>query len=238
MTQPRLSAANLSILPGEDLPIRVRVSARARRIAIHIDAAAAVAELVLPKRARLETGLAFIESKRDWITSRLAAVPRRIPFTAGAEVPVLGVPHRIRHLGEGVRGTVSIAEGEIRVAGGAAHVPRRVRDYLMALAKRVLGERARRLAARLGRKVARVTVRDTRSRWGSCTAAGHLSFSWRLVLAPEAVLDYVVAHEVAHLIEMNHGPHFWKLVAGAVPRLEEAKHWLRNEGTDLHRYAG
>jgi predicted metal-dependent hydrolase len=236
MTQPRLSAANLSILPGEDLPIRVRVSARARRIAIHIDAAAAVAELVLPKRARLETGLAFIESKRDWITSRLAAVPRRIPFTAGAEVPVLGVPHRIRHLGEGVRGTVSIAEGEIRVAGGAAHVARRVRDYLMALAKRVLGERARRLAARLGRKVARVTVRDTRSRWGSCTAAGHLSFSWRLVLAPEAVLDYVVAHEVAHLIEMNHSQRFWRIVEELMPGARRHRAWLARHRAQLLRY--
>ena len=82
-----------------------------------------------------------------------------------------------------------------------------------------------------------ISLRDQTTRWGSCSASGVLSFSWRLILAPRFVLDYVAAHEVAHLREMNHGPRFWQLVAARVPRLEEAKDWLGNEGSDLHRYA-
>jgi predicted metal-dependent hydrolase len=236
MTQERSLPADLTSRPDADLPLRVRVSPRARRIAIHIDAETAMVELVLPRRARLETGLAFIADKRAWIEDRLAAVPRRIAFADGCEVPILGVPHRIRHLGEGVRGTVRVEAGEILVTGGSAHVARRVRDHLVALARRELGERARRQAALLGRKVARVTVRDTRSRWGSCTHSGNLSFSWRLILAPEAVLDYVVAHEVAHLAEMNHSPRFWRLVETLAPGARRQRDWLQRNRAQLLRY--
>ena len=88
----------------------------------------------------------------------------------------------------------------------------------------------------LGVKARSISLRDQTSRWGSCTAGGLLSFSWRLIMAPAHVLDYVAAHEVAHLVEMNHGPRFWKHVARCMPRLEEAKRWLRSHGADLHRY--
>ena len=219
-----------------DLPIEVRISPRARRISLHIDAAEGVVELILPRRARLEAGYAFAESKRRWIEARLAAMPPRTPFEPGAEVPVLGVVHRIRHLGEGARGTVSIAGDEILVAGGAEHTPRRVRDYLIAMAKRELAARARALAATLNRKIARVTVRDTSSRWGSCSVHGNLSFSWRLIFAPEAVLHYVVAHEVAHLVEMNHGPRFWRLVERLAPGSAEHRSWLAHNRARLLRY--
>src|SRR6185312_2805327 len=100
---------------------------------------------------------------------------------------------------------VTIADGEIRVSGDPAHLPRRVRDHLTALAKREFAARARLLAAQIGKSVTRVGVRDPKSRWGSCSSQGALSFSWRLIFAPEAVIDYVVAHEVAHMVEMNHG---------------------------------
>lgn len=225
-------------LAEREVPLRVRQSERARRITLRIDAAAESLELVLPKRVSLAAGLRFLESRRGWVAANLAEMPARVVFADGAIVPVLGIPHHIRHLGErspGVR-AVAIEAGEIRVVGAPPHVARRVRDHLIALARQELGRRARALAARIDRRVTRITVRDTTSRWGSCSASGALAFSWRLVLAPEAVLDYVVAHEVAHLVEMNHGPRFWRLVDTLAPESAAQRDWLSRNRARLLRY--
>jgi predicted metal-dependent hydrolase len=165
-------------------------------------------------------------------------MPEHVAFADGAIVPVLGTPHRIRHLGKRVTGarSVTIADGEIRVVGRAPHVARRVRDHLIALARQELGRRARALAGRIDRRLTRITVRDTKSRWGSCSASGALAFSWRLILAPEAVLDYVVAHEVAHLAEMNHGPRFWRVVEMLSPGSARQRGWLSRNRARLLRY--
>ena len=123
------------------------------------------------------------------------------------------------------------------VSGHLEHAPRRLRDWLVKEAHTELSARVAHHAANLGLKASRVTVRDQTSRWGSCSSSRVLSFSWRLILAPAFVLDYVVAHEVAHLKEMNHGPRFWALVRKTDPRMEEARKWLRKNGAELHRYA-
>ena len=224
---------------NREVPLRVRQSPRARRIAVRIDAAAGAVELVLPHRVPLAVGLDFLTARQGWVAARLAHVPDHVAFVDGAEIPVLGVPHRIRHMGErGAPGgrVVIIAEGEIRVVGAAPHIARRVRDHLVELARRETGRRARALAQRIGKRVEHVSVRDTRSRWGSCSATGRLAFSWRLVLAPEAVLDYVVAHEVAHLVEMNHGAGFWRLVEELAPGSAQQRLWLKRHRTRLLRY--
>jgi predicted metal-dependent hydrolase len=211
-------------------PVAIRVSPRARRVGLRIDAAARRVELVLPCGVPAEFGLRFLADKRGWITARLAALPRPVPFVEGAIVPVLGVPHRIRRTLDPAAPPVTIAFGEIRVSGDPVHLPRRVRDHLATLAREELARRARPLAAAIGRKVARVSVRDTKSRWGSCASSGNLSFSWRLIFAPNEVVDYVVAHEVAHLAEMNHGPRFWRLVDRLAPGNARPRAWL-----DRHR---
>jgi len=149
----RAAPPTILALAEREVPLRVRQSARARRITLRIDAAAESIELVLPKRVSLATGLRFLDSRRGWVAANLADMPERVVFADGAVVPVLGTPHRIRHLGErsaGVR-TVAIEDGEIRVVGGAPHVARRVRDHLIALARQELGRRARALAARVDR---------------------------------------------------------------------------------------
>jgi predicted metal-dependent hydrolase len=125
---------------------------------------------------------------------------------------------------------------ELHVAGGHEHAPRRLREWLCAEAKRDLDQRVAWHAARLRLKPKRIAVRDQSSRWGSCSTTGVLSFSWRLILAPSHILDYVAAHEVAHLKEMNHGPRFWGLVRETMPAMDEAKRWLQIYGMDLHRY--
>jgi predicted metal-dependent hydrolase len=216
--------------------VSIRVSPRARRIGLRIKAAERVVELVLPPGVPASRGLHFMASKREWIAARLEVLPQLVPFVEGAIVPVLGVPHRIRREMHSNAPPVAIVEREIRVRGDPQHLARRVRDYLVVMARGELIRRARPLAARIGRDVARVTVRDTKSRWGSCSGRGNLSFSWRLIFAPEPVIDYVVAHEVAHLAEMNHGPRFWRLVESLSPDSATPRAWLKRHRSRLLSY--
>jgi len=216
--------------------VSIRVSSRARRIALRVDAAERKVELVLPPGVPTSQGLRFLAAKRGWIAARLAALPQPVPFAEGVIVPVLGIPHRIRREDAAAAPPVAIRNGEIRVGGDPVHVERRVRDHLVAMARSEFARRARPLAARIGRKVTRVNVRDTKSRWGSCSGQGNLSFSWRLIFAPEWVIDYVVAHEVAHLAEMNHGPRFWRLVESLSSESTAARIWLKRHSSRLFSY--
>jgi len=161
------------------------------------------------------------------------------PFTHGTVLPLRGREYRIEHR-RGMRGTVWLEihahEHLLCVAGEEAHVPRRVRDYLKREAKHDLVAASHAAARALGVRFKRVSVRDQTSRWGSCSSTGVLSYSWRLIFAPPIVLEYLAAHEVAHLIEMNHSRRFWRLVEHVCPHLDRAKAWLDAHGTDLHRY--
>jgi predicted metal-dependent hydrolase len=156
-------------------------------------------------------------------------------------IPVRGVPHCIRHAGVN-RGAVRVhreREGKlsiIEVAGDAAHLARRVRDWLKEESKKDLAAASLAYAKAMKVRFSKVSVRDPASRWGSCSAKGHLSFSWRLIFAPPFVLDYVAAHEVAHLTHMNHGPKFWALVARHCPEFDKAREWMKRHGRLLHSY--
>jgi len=205
-------------------------------MSLRVDAATRTIELILPRGAGAEQGVRFVNAHRGWIAARLDALPMPIRFEEGAIVPVFGRPHRICHHQDRAGPPVAVADGEIRVRGAPEFVARRVRDHLISLARREFTLRARACAARLGRTVARVAVRDTKSRWGSCSSSGNLSFSWRLVFAPEAVIDYVVAHEVAHLAEMNHGPRFWGLVAALAGDHAGPRAWLKRYRNRLLSY--
>ncbi len=217
------------------LPLRLRRSARARRMTLRLTPNGQGAVVVAPPGVPEGAVLRFAADNRAWLGARLAALPPRVPLLPGAEVPLLGVPHRLAHRPEERRGVWAEA-GEIRVCGQGEHFSRRVADWLRAEAGRAIRPRADDAARRLGRRMARLRIGDPRSRWGSCTAAGNLAFSWRLVLAPPAVLDYVVAHEAAHLVAMNHGPAFWATVEALVGDWRAARAWLRRHGPGLHRY--
>ncbi|MFN4089132.1 MAG: M48 family metallopeptidase [Alphaproteobacteria bacterium] len=220
---------------GREIDLAVRISTRARRLSLRVDPAQGGIVLVLPSPRHRAEGLRFARSRAAWILARLAAVPERVPFADGVTLPLLGRPHRIRHIPAGTA-ILSVADAEIRVGGPAHLLPRQVSSWLRVEARRLLVPRSTAAAARIGRTVSGVAVRDTRTRWGSCSAAGTLSYSWRLILAPEPVLDYVVFHEVAHLAEMNHGPRFWRLVAELMPEHVAARRWLKANGAALHRY--
>ncbi|CAO3412978.1 M48 family metallopeptidase [Azospirillum doebereinerae] len=220
---------------GLPVPLELRESARATRMTLRVDPGRGLVQVVIPVGVSETDARHFIGRHDGWLRARMAALPPSLPFQDGASVPYLGVEHPIRHAPE-LRGATRIEAGAILVGGQAEHVPRRVRDFLIQEAKRELAARARDKAALLGARVAAVTVRDTRSRWGSCSSTGRLSFSWRLILTPEPVLDYVVGHEVAHLREMNHSARFWALCASLTAGVEAPRAWLKANGTRLLRY--
>ena len=220
--------------------VRLRRHRQARRYTLRIQSATREVVLTIPPRGTLKEAREFAQKHGAWIAARLDRLPKAAPFADGIVVPLRGVPHRIVHR-RAVRGTVwtETADDGARllcVAGNPPHIDRRIGDFLRREAKRDLEAASLRFAGELGVRVKRVAVRDQSSRWGSCSTTGSLSFSWRLILAPSAVLDYLAAHEVAHLAEMNHSPRFWRLVQRLCPDHERAKGWLDVHGTDLHRY--
>jgi predicted metal-dependent hydrolase len=220
--------------------VRLRRHRQARRYTLRIDAASREVVLTMPPRGSVKEAKEFAQKHGGWIAARLKRLPEAAPFADGVEVPLRGLPHRIVHR-RGQRGTVWVESDGVGnrllcVAGEVAHVDRRVSDYFKREAERDLQAASRRYAAKLGVGIKRISVRDQSSRWGSCSNTGVLSFSWRLILAPPFVLDYLAAHEVSHLIELNHSPRFWRLVGRLYQDAERAKVWLDVHGTDLHRY--
>ncbi|HTM75816.1 MAG TPA: SprT family zinc-dependent metalloprotease [Pseudolabrys sp.] len=224
---------------GEIYPVRVRRHSRARRYTLRIHAASREVLLTMPPRGSVRQAKEFAQKNGAWIATRLRRLPDAVPFAHGTLLPLRGVNHRIEHRRD-ARGTVwaEVDAGMplLCVAGEAPHLPRRVRDYLKREAKRDLEVASKAAAQALGVSIRRVSVRDQSSRWGSCSSTGVLSYSWRLILAPSFVLDYLAVHEAAHLIEMNHSRRFWRLVEKTCPDMGRAKAWLDAHGADLHRY--
>lgn len=236
-TEPRTLAVKIG---ASIYPVQLRRHRRARRYTLRIHPSARQAILTMPPRGNLADAKDFAQRHGAWIAARLGGLPKAAPFAPGTSLPLRGTAHKIVHRA-GERGTVwsetrDSGEKILCVAGGVPHVERRVLDFLKREARCELAKAADYYAAELGVKVKRLTIRDQSSRWGSCTSAGSLSFSWRLILAPPYVLDYLAAHEVAHLVEMNHSARFWKVVARICPQTERAKKWLDTHGNDLHRY--
>ncbi len=220
---------------GSPLHVTLRRTPRARRVQIRIDPEPGSVTLVVPNHCASGLAWEFFDSHRGWIAKRLADQPPLVTLRAGAEIPFAGQPHIIRHAPD-MRGVVDRRDGQIHVSGEAAHLGRRLEDWLKKEARKALHIAATSHASAFGKRPGRITVRDPKTRWGACTAAGNLSFSWRLILAPTEILDYVAAHEAAHLVEMNHSPAFWRLVRSRISDTDAADRWLREQGAGLHRY--
>jgi len=240
-THPRKVERALLVIDGDVLPLTLKRHARARRIILRLDRSGRGVQITLPLRASRRKALDFAKSHSDWIKTRIARIPERIAFRAGAVIPLRGVPHEIRHGGR-LRGLVRLAPpasadtGIIEIAGEVSHLARRCREWLKGQAKKDLTAASEAYAQAMGVSFRKITIRDQTSRWGSCSTTGQLSFSWRLILAPPFVLDYVAAHEVAHLKHMNHGVRFWGLVKRHCPEVERARAWMRANGRQLHSY--
>jgi hypothetical protein len=239
----RSSAAKSSLLPkhallridGDAVEVRVKLNPRARRLIVKVHPITGEVCVVAPSRAGLARALDFAARQGPWIAAQRAHVPSPVWLGPGITLPFRGKDHPVRRA-EKAAAPVWLADGVLHVCGRAEHAPRRLLDFLKREARKALETRCAEYGPILNVRPSRITVRDTASRWGSCSAARGLSFSWRLILAPEFVLDYVAAHEVAHLKEMNHGPRFWSHVEKLVGDPRKARKWLREHGPALQRY--
>lgn len=180
---------------------------------------------------------AFLIRHQGWLMTKLARFSGESELEDGGTILVRGVAHRIERTGR-LRGLTEALviddEAVLRVGGAEEHLRRRIADYLKKEARSELERLVAVYTGRTGRRARSLSLKDTRSRWGSCSAEGDLSFSWRIAMAPPKVIAYLAAHEVAHLQEMNHGPRFWALCESLCPETKDAKHWLKRNGTMLH----
>ena len=222
-------------LEGRKIPLRFRRNAKARRLVLRLDAKTQGLVMTLPKRSGLTEAMRFVEQSRDWIIRTLSKQIAPTILGHGTKVLFRGQIHNLQLIG-GRRGLISVADNILLVPGDEAHAQRRLLDYFKKQALQELSAVSRKYAIAMETRYSRISIRDQKSRWGSCSAGGILSYSWRLILAPAFVLDYVAAHEVAHLREMNHGPRFWRLVLTHCPHARDAKQWLKAHGREVHRY--
>ena len=238
---PPSEAASLCLKHlGIETPIEIKRSARSRRYALRVSLTRRAVILTLPLRADLKKASLFAHSHAEWIRQKLAALPQSVPLCDGSHVLFKGVRHRIRaHGRKGAHVVIDHdADGHplLDVPGDPAFCARRLRDFLQRQAREALQIAVTHYATALDVTVTGLTLRDSKSRWGSCSATGRLNFSWRLIMAPPFVLDYLAAHEITHRREMNHGPRFWRLLDTLTPHVQSAETWLKTDGPDLHRY--
>lgn len=240
----RVERWTLLDIDGHNVDVKIVENPRTTRLTLRLVPAANTQEslkVTVPPGTPDHEVDRFLTKNKGWAAARLARLPDVIRIENGATIPLRGEPHRIVHSGIG-RGVVSVGMEEdgpetikvIRVFGDPKFLPRKVADFLKRQAKQDLTRAVNIHAGSLGVKPKSITMRDTTSRWGSCSSSGALNFSWRIVLAPPAVLDYLAAHEVAHLREMNHSERFWALVEDICPDMEAHKAWLRAHGSKLH----
>lgn len=220
-------------------PVVIKRTAIAQRYTLRVKPSSREAILSMPMHGSMKAAKDFAARHGGWLAARFARLPTIIAFEHGAILPLRGVLHRVENRPE-ARGTVKIEPAAdmplLVVAGQPEFLARRLKDFLKREARREIDIAARRHAAALGVTIKRIAIKDTTSRWGSCASDGSLSFSWRMILAPPLVLDYLAAHEIAHRVEMNHSARYWRVVESIFPDYEKAESWLKRHGAELHRY--
>lgn len=235
--KPDRKEERLHEVHGRPIPLTLRHSARATRITLRIEPGGRGLKMTVPHGLPERELVAFMKRHHGWLEQKLFDYPDDTRPLPGGTILIMGRTHLIEHTGK-LRGLTEIIErdGEpvIRVSGLEDHVGRRIADHLKKLARSEIERLVQHHATRIGKTYGDLTMKDTRSRWGSCSMAGNLNFSWRIAMAPPEVIDYLAAHEVAHLKEMNHGPKFWALCEKLCPATEQARTWLKKHGTALH----
>ncbi len=222
---------------GRDVPVTISENPRSQRLTLRIQPGGKELRVSVPPSTPFREIDSFLRKHQNWVAARLSRMPKVQSITAGEVINLRGVPHEIVHMGKG-RGVVkTILQNEqfqIQVFGDERHMQRRVLDFLKNQARSDLAAAVEVHGARLGVKAKSISIRDSKTRWGSCSSSGTLSFSWRIILAPPDILDYLAAHEVAHLREMNHSPQFWALVEQTCAHTKSSRSWLKTHGAELH----
>ena len=224
---------------GEKVTINLRRSLRARKYRLTVAKFPNTANLTIPEDGSLKFAVNFIHESKDWIFRLARHQFPPIPFEVGTKIPFRGEDHIIVNVPES-RGTVNrVIESDgptLYVYGDIQHLARRLTDWLKKQALEDLIKHARVCSEKLGKQPTKITIRDTVAQWGSCSYSGKLSFSWRLILMPSQILEYVVAHEMAHLIEMNHTYRFWKITKQLCDHTSISRNWLKKNGAIFHTY--
>ena len=234
MNLPSNTADRQFTLPGQpEITVLLRPSLRARRLSLRISRLKGQVTLSLPRFCPILQAENFILEKESWIRAHLADLPLATQAEFGRQVPFAG---RTLTICPGQGRQVELKGDLLMVPGRESLVPARVKAFLKLQARLALQEAVDDYSQRLGRPYGRLTLRDTTSRWGSCSTQGNLNFSWRLIMAPPEVLRYVAAHEVAHLEQMNHSAAFWALVERLFPGHQTQRDWLKSHGEDMHRF--
>lgn len=222
----------------DHLPVVPTVSPRARRVALKLDVKNRCFKLVMPRGLSRRKAQAFVLKHQDWMEAKLKTLPAPVPFTDGQALPVHGQQKTIQitYMPDRKLTRITDTDDHIIVKTNKTDPSGRIERYLREKARVYLTDLSRDKADLVGRSINRIGVRDTTSRWGSCSPDGNLSYSWRLVFAPVYVIDYIVAHEVAHLRHLDHSPAFWAVCQSLSSDFERGKHWIREHGHSLMRY--
>lgn len=220
---------------GRPIPVRLEINPRAKRLILRLDETRREAVAVAPSKRHAKEAMRFAADRIDWVAERLGQLPGQVGLADGSEIMLGGRPCRLSLDGAGRRPTLIPGDPQVlSLPGDPGTLGKRAERYLRKAAREAFDRAVPAYCEQLGVGPRRVTIKDTRSRWGSCTSDGRLAFSWRLIMAPPEVLDYVAAHECAHLLEMNHSPRFWAHVARCRPDWKAERAWLRRHGSTLH----
>lgn len=222
------------IIDGNTFPIIIRKHPRSRRMVIRYQPIQRKIGLTLPRYISVKQGLHFVEEKRSWLTRQIAEHQSDVPLMDGQVIPVLGKDYTLCHVGG--RGVVTMEENRIMIPGDNLFLKRRVLEWMKRELRKTIMQLANEKAECIGKRIGKISLRDTTSRWGSCNHNGNLSFSWRLLFAPFEVLDYVVSHEVAHIKHLDHSTAFWSAVESLCPDYQSYRDWLKTHGTTLYRF--
>ena len=218
--------------------VQLRHSKRSKRMALRLNPKKRVIELVIPPRASTAQAQLFLASHQDWIAKTLASLPQSFIFEDGAQMPLFGAnvtlnfSDQISHKSP----KIALEESILTISANLNEPQLRLKRFIKAEIKDLLTRLSIEKAEEIGKTVKSVTVRDTSSRWGSCSPDGAISYSWRLAFAPYESIDYVVAHEIAHLVHMDHSPRFWAQTEKMCLDYKKGKTWMRQNSAELMRY--
>ncbi|MDD6881420.1 MAG: SprT family zinc-dependent metalloprotease [Firmicutes bacterium] len=228
-----LTGKTYNIQEAFDFPLKVIRSSRAKRLTLRIDNKERLPVLSLPPRCTQKQAVAFVNLHHDWIIDSLSKLPQTKKFCSGQSISLFGKPVTICHAPEKRCGARQ-EEGILYVSGSSEFTHRRVKDFIKKEAQAQFYKLSRQLAKKIGCQVNDVVIKDTKSRWGSCSSLNNINYNWRLALAPQSVINYIVAHEVSHLAHQNHSAAFWQCVANLCPDYEIGQNWLREHGKELY----
>ena len=230
-----LTGKTFDIAEKAGFDLNVIVSKQARKMCLRIDPKKRIPVLTIPRFCSKKQALAFVQGQKPWIDFQLSQLPYKKQFVDGDKISFNGAEYEIKHCSD-MRAGVQIKDNKIIVSGDKAFLSRRVRDFIKEQAQKILYEQSIQKATKIGKKVNRVVIKDTKSRWGSCSNLHNINYNWRIMLAPSMVIDYLVAHEVAHLVHQNHSEEFWNCVAELAEDMAFGRDWLKKHGSELNEY--